>query len=405
MKSKHFRLLWLGQLFANLGDVLYIVGLISILYAAKESAFYLAMLPFLNTFGRFAGGLLFPILLNRYRLTSLLAGSQCYKTVVLFILILWISFQPPSIVWPIFICIWIIAFLDGWAAPAMNALVPRLVKREELVKANSFVAVIYETTQLGGWAFGGLLTVIFHGEHIIWLTFVLFVISSIMMKGIVDETSLKAKRKKCGKRDEIKEGWLLIWNNRFMRSIHIVIVLETAASVVWVAAILYVFVSEVLHVTEAFWGYINAAFFTGLMAGGLCCLKFAFCMERHMRKIVISVSIGISIMTIWFGLNSITWIALILVAFSGFLEQVKRIIINTYIQTEASLEDLPKIYSAQHALISLIFGLFVLMFGAIAEYVSVKMVFIGAGFLLAIAALYMTVHFPAHFKKGAPPYS
>lgn len=405
MKSKHFRLLWLGQLFANLGDVLYIVGLISILYAAKESVFYLTVLPFLNTFGRFAGGMLFPLLVNRYRLTSLLAGSQCYKTVVLFIFILWIGFQPPPIVWPIFICIWIIAFLDGWAAPAMNALVPRLVKREELVKANSFVAVIYETTQLGGWAFGGLLTIIFHGEHIIWLTFILFMMSAIMMKGMKDEAPLKSKRHKPGKREELKEGWLLIWNNRFLRSVHIVIVLETAASVVWVAAILYVFVFEVLQVTEAFWGYINAAFFTGFMAGGLFCLKFAVWLGRHMRNIFICASIGISIVTMWFGFNSITWMALILAAFSGFFEQVKGIIINTYIQTETSLEDLPKIYSAQHALIALIFGLFVLMFGAIAEYVSVKMVFMGAGFLLAIAALYMTVHFTDHFKKRVPPHS
>src|SRR6476661_1067974 len=98
MKSKYFRLLWIGQSVANFGVVLSIVGLISILYSITGSAFSLALLPFFNTIGRFFGGMVSPILINLYRLKTLLIASQISKTTVLFGLCLWISLQSaPSI--------------------------------------------------------------------------------------------------------------------------------------------------------------------------------------------------------------------------------------------------------------------------------------------------------------------
>jgi MFS family permease len=385
MKNKNFRLLWMGQLFANLGDVFYIVGLISILYAAKGSAFYLAMLPFLNTFGRFVSGMASPILLNRYRLTALLAASQFYKTVLLLMLSLWVSFDMHSILWPIFACIFFIAFLDGWAAPAANALIPRLAKRSELLKANSFIAVINETTNLGGWALGGIIVAAINGKNIIWLTLFLFIFSTLLLKGIMDETPFQPRKSKKG--EEIKEGWLLIWKNLLFRRIHFVILIESIAAVVWVAAILYVFVTEVLSVTEAFWGYINAFYFGGLIIGGMYCSKFAGKAGRSSGKMLIISSVGIAVLTAWFGMNTIPWLALVLVACIGFVDQMKGITINTTLQKEASVDELPKIYSAQHALTALFFGFSTLAFGAMAELVSVQLAFIASGLLLAVSCL------------------
>lgn len=111
MKNNSFRFLWIGQLFANLGDVFYVVGLISILYTVTESVMYLAMLPFLNTFGRFISSFISPLLLNKYRLKSLLVSSQLSKTTILLILAIWASFQSSLGIWFIVCCILLIALL------------------------------------------------------------------------------------------------------------------------------------------------------------------------------------------------------------------------------------------------------------------------------------------------------
>ncbi|MEK6454300.1 MFS transporter [Caldifermentibacillus hisashii] len=371
MKSKSFRYLWLGQLLANFGDVFYIVGCISILYGFTSSAFYLGLLPFLNTIDRFISSLLSPILFNKYRLKTLLVGSQTGKTIFLFGLSCFVSFQKEQGIWLVLFLIFLIAFFDGWALPATNAMLPRLVKKEELVKANSFVAVMNQTTQLSGWALGSMLVAFLTGKNVIWLTFVLFVFSTIMMKGIVDNTPFQPAENREKKSEAMKEGWLIIWNN-----------------VVWVAAILYVFVKEIFHVSEAWWGYMNTIYFIGLIVGGLFCTKVSPFIEGRLQLILICTSIGAAVITFLFGLNTYVWLALLLVALSGIIDQMKDLSMTVYIQKEATVDELPKIYGVQQTIISLFFGLSTLVFGAIAEW-NVQFAFYLAGGLLALSSVYL----------------
>ncbi|WP_404451376.1 MFS transporter [Virgibacillus necropolis] len=393
MKNHSFRFLWLGQALANFGDVFYIVGLISILYSVSESVFYLALLPFIVTLGRFLSGFVSPVLFNRYKLKSLLVGSQISKTVILFGLATWVSWQATPTIWLLLVFIFTIAFLDGLAFPATRAMLPRLVEKEEIVKANSFLSVVDQTIQLGGWALGGVIVAMIGGQHVIWITFFLFVVSSIMMLRIVDQTPFRVEEDEKNKLHYVlQEGWRIIWRSPLFRSIHVVIFMETIANVVWIAAIVYVFVTEVLQKTEAWWGYMNASFFVGLIIGGIICSKFSQAIERHLKKLMILSSFGISIVTFLFGLNSIAWIALMLSVVVGVIEQVKSISYETYIQKTATTEELPKLYGAQGALVSITFGLSSLLMGAVAELFGVRYVFLIAGVLLAGAAILLTLN-------------
>jgi len=135
MKSKSFKFLWIGQSLANLGDIFYIVGLISILYAFTESSFVLALVPFFNMLGRFISGMISPLLLNRYPLKTLLVFSQVSKTLLLCFLSLILVFHITSSVFVLIGFAFTIAFLDGWAAPASQSMLPRVVLGNEIMKA------------------------------------------------------------------------------------------------------------------------------------------------------------------------------------------------------------------------------------------------------------------------------
>lgn len=389
MKSTSFRFLWIGQSFANLGDVLYIVGLIAILYSVTESALFLAMLPFLNTFGRFVSGMFAPILLSKHPLKTLLVSSQTSKTIVLLVLSIYLSFHTTPVLWIVLVAIFIISFLDGWANPATHAMLPRLVKKHEIVKANSLISVITDTIQLGGWAVGGILVSLLNGHNVIWLTCVLFIGSSWMMMKIVDKSHFIPSEVNGNTVAVLKSGWIKIWNNPLYKGIHIQITLDAMANVVWVAAIIYVYVFEVLHASEAWWGYINTSFFVGLLIGGAICSKYAIYIENNIRTMMILSSFAVSLVTFLFGFNTVGWLALLIAIMNGLTQQVKGITIDTYLQKEATAEELPNIYSAQSALISLVFGISSLVFGVIAEYLHVKVAFAVAGLLLAIGAVYI----------------
>lgn len=190
--KKSFHFLWISQLFANLGDVFYIVGLISILYQASESPFYMALLPFLNMTGRMISSSLAPLLFNQYRLKQLLVISQALKTVLLFILAV-VSLYTLSVYF-LFIIIFAVAFLDGVAQPASTALIPRIVEKSQLLRANGILSMINESTQLGGWALGGILVAASNGKIVILITLILFILSTMCMLFVIDHTPFKSKR-------------------------------------------------------------------------------------------------------------------------------------------------------------------------------------------------------------------
>ncbi|PTH50029.1 MFS transporter, partial [Staphylococcus arlettae] len=58
--SKNFKNLFYSQLFANTGDILYIVGLISYIYMVTQSATSSALIPVIITIGIFISGFISP---------------------------------------------------------------------------------------------------------------------------------------------------------------------------------------------------------------------------------------------------------------------------------------------------------------------------------------------------------
>ncbi|WP_039041619.1 MFS transporter [Sporosarcina sp. ZBG7A] len=391
MKNQSFRFLWIGQSMANLGDVFYIVGIISVLYSLTESPFALALVPFINMFGRFISGMISPWLLNRFPLKTLLVYSQVCKTALLVVLSILLIFETTSGLFIILMFVGSIAFLDGWAAPASHAMLPRLVPKEQLVKANSFFSIVSETVNLGGWALGGVAVALTSGQFVIFGTVGLYIIATLMMFGIYDPTPFRKKEMEGKRSSELTEGWQIIWRNPLFRSLHVIIIFEAIANVVWIASILYIFVSEVLGQTEAWWGYINTAFFLGMIIGGVICSRFVRGIEDNLQRLLILFSFGISVVTLLFGVTSIPWIAILLVIGNGIVQQLKGIVSETILQKSATTEELPKIYSVQSALISLLFGISSLSFGAIAELWDVRITFILAAILLGLGALFALI--------------
>ena len=383
MRFRSFRFLWIGQSFANAGDVLYIVSLIAVLYQVTGSALYLSLLPFTITTSRFISGMCAPLVLNRCSLKGLLVWSQFAKTILLGILGLcvWLFNLEVSII----LClVFSISFLDGWAAPARNAMLPLIVKESELAKANSFVSVVDQSIQFGGWAAGGILVAATSGPIVIWMTFIMYIASTIMM-AMIEVSDTRDIQSKIS----MMSGWVTIWKQPVLRIVHVMILIESIANVVWIAAILYIYVNEALLKSEAWWGYLNASFFIGLIFGGMLVAKFTRLFEHYMKEILLLASFVVSILTFVFGMNSLPVVAVLLTVISGLVEQVKSIAMVTLVQQKCPRQKLPEVFSAQSALISITFGLGSLLYGYLAEVLSIQFVFILSGILLLGSSLYL----------------
>lgn len=382
--NRNFSLLLIGQSLANIGDVLYIVSVISTIFVLTGSAIAASFVPFTIASSMFISSLLTPLLVEKLNLKWLLAGSQIVKTIFLFILGFMLIGLTAANYYYIFLIIGLIAFFDGCANPIRQTLTPHYVKPEHLIKANGIAETITQIIQAGMWFVGSSLLIIMSSQQLIWLVGCLFVIACILLC-LLESVNHETSEQK-GKLEKIKEGWKTLSNTPVLRRIAWIEFLETIAATVWIAAILYVFVNEALNVDEKWWGFINGANFLGLILGSAYCIKFSSFVEKKIGTFIFVGSFASFLFTILFSINSIPMISLLLSLCVGLFGQIKKIPQQTVIQTSVSKEQLSTVYTSLGAIETGIFGVGSLVMGVLADLLGIRIVFVISGLLLAIVS-------------------
>src|SRR5690606_39002836 len=179
--NKNFSLLLTGQSLANIGDVLYMVGIISAIFGLTGSATAASFVPFTITTSMFVSNLLTPLLIERVNLKWLLAGSQLGKTILIVVLGLLLTGLSETNYYFIFLIISGVALLDGCAKPIMHSMIPQYVNSDKLVQANGIAETVFQTIQTVMWFVGSLFLVLTSPQQIVWIVTILFVISSVLL--------------------------------------------------------------------------------------------------------------------------------------------------------------------------------------------------------------------------------
>lgn len=383
--NRNFSLLLFGLSFADIGDVLYMVSIISTIFILTDSATVASFVPFTITTAMFISSLLTPILIGKVNLKWLLASSQVGKTILLIILGGVFTHITAENYYLVFIVIGLIAFLDGCANPVGNTLIPHYVKREQLLKANGLADTIAQIIQTIMWFVGSLFLIIINQQQLIWIVGGLFFISSIILCLLENVTHESTETTKAA--EQIKAGWKTLSEVPVLKKIVWIELLETIAGTVWIAAILYVFVSDALHVDETWWGFINGAFFVGLIIGSIYCIRYAYLIENKLSLYIFIGSLASAGVTIIFSVNSFPIMALFLSLCVGFFGQIKSIPQQTVIQTSVAKEKLATVYTSLSAIATGIFGVSSLAMGVIADVIGIRVVFLISGFLLILVSL------------------
>lgn len=383
--NKNFSLLMIGQSFANVGDVLYMVSVISIIYDLKGSATAASFVPFTITTCMFISSIITPLLVGKIRLNGLMAGSQIGKTLLLILFGFALTGITASNYYIVFIVIGFIAFLDGCANPIRQTLIPYYVQPEKLMKANGIAETVTQLIQAAMWFVGSMFLLILSPQQLIWFVGCLFIISSFLLCFL--ETVYAKTLESAGKIEQIQEGWKTLFHTPVLRKIALMDLLESLAGTVWIAAVLYVFVSEALEVDQTWWGFINGAFFLGLILGSLYCIKYASYVESKLGIFLLTGAFVNFLLTIVFSLNSIPIFSLVLSFCVGIFTQIKSIPQQTIIQTSIPKEQLSKVYTSLGAIGTGIFGVGSLLMGILTDLLGVRVVFALSGILLAFVSM------------------
>lgn len=374
-----------GQSFANIGDVLYIVSIISVVYNLTGSATTVAFIPFAITTAMFVSSILTPILIVKINLKYLILGSQVGKTFILLGLGL---FLMPNLngtnfylVFPFIIGI---SLLDGCANPLRQTMIPYYVRSEELLRANGIAETSTQIIQVTVWFLGSTLLIFLSANQLILLVAVLFSVASIMLSLLEKVEHIQDKGKSMW--EHLTKGWKTINTTPVLRTVTRIQFLELIADTVWISAIMYVFVDQALQVNETWWGYINGSFFVGVVIGSIYCIRYSTFIEKNLNYFIILSTFSSFIILLGFSLNSLPMVALLLSAFIGISGQLESIPTQTIIQNSVPKENLATVYTSLGTIATGTFGIAALIMGILADLVGIRSVFLIASSLLLLVS-------------------
>lgn len=404
MLTKSFHRLWFSQALSTLGDIWYILALVVTLYNLSGSAFVTALYPLLRSTGMTVGSIITPVITPRFRLSRLLTiclGGQALGLSLLAMYILVCSKEQLSVVLLVGM-VFFISILEGVAGPVRSSLVPLTVLEASLLQANGVLTGVVQTCSLAGWALGSIIVSWLGAGQVVMISALLLCVawgvSSLIRE---NDTVIPQASNASSWFSSIQDGWrqyfrvpklrLLFWMNTW----------EGLFGAVFAGAFLLVFVGQRLHAEEIWWGWINGAYLGGFAIVSLLVSR----LSGQMRSLGMMLTVGsgcYAIITLGFGYTSNPLVALGVMLILGASQSVKDLAERTFIQTSVPASELPPIFAAQSSLISLLYGVSLLLCGWIADTLGIQALyfFAAAGFALSStgAVTFMLVYGPR--QKG-----
>ncbi|GGN98915.1 MFS transporter [Saccharibacillus kuerlensis] len=408
---KSFYWLWSSQTMSNAADILYVTALTVLVLQGTESVVSTILVPFFRIFSQIISGFLAPLMLRKFHLPRLMLLSQGGQLLFFVGLALYVQgIGESASLAVIFALVFVMSFLDGWTTPVRNALVPRLVEKDWLMRANGLISVSDQTVQFAGWGISGVLVAFVGAPRTMLLAGILYAVAFVCTalirepsRGTKNELaeSAQSERPKSTetRREALLEGWRVIGRSRRLRGLTLIDSIDMLGGSVWVGAFTLLFVQEALGKGEEWWGFINAAYFAGAVLGGLLVVALVKRLQRRLFDSMLAGIAGYAVLTIAYAHMTVPAAALLLVLVMGPFAELSMVARRTLIQQSAEEEELPKVLSAQATVLNIIFCASLLGMAKLAEVVGIVNLYLYAGGM-SLLAFAIGIAIRRHFVFG-----
>jgi MFS family permease len=392
--SRDFRLLFSGQLVSMLGNQITIVAVAYQVFRLTGSTFQvgaisLVSLPFLVG-GSLAGGTVGDVVDKR----KLLAWSALGLSVLTGLIAVNAALTHPSLL-ALYLLTALAAGLAGFSNPARNAAVPRLVAGDQLIAAYSLNQTTIQLATVVGPVLGGALVALSfpfaYGADAV--SYLAIFIATLAMSPLPPLAG--ARRPGFG---AIREGFAYLRGRQVLQGVYL---LDLNAMILGMPSALFpAFATERFHGGSFVVGLLFAAPGVGGLLGAFT-TGWVGGVRRRGRAVVIAVAIwGLAIAG--FGLSSVLWVALVLLAIAGWADVISAVLRNTILQQSIGEEFRTRLSSIQMAVVTGGPRLGNFEAGAVAAITSPAFSAVSGGLGCAVGAILLAWRLPKFTNEVAP---
>jgi MFS family permease len=182
-RNPSFVRLFLGRIVTNAGDSIYAVAAMWLVYDLTGSSFYTGIAGFL-VFATQPLQVLVGPLVDRWSLRRVLVGTQFVQLVGVLVVPLAAATGHLS-VWLVIVLMPVLEFLNQFVYPAQHAALPRIVEKDQLVRANSAFSFAYQGVDMVFNAAAGALIALVGAVTLYLFDAVTFAVALVLFVGLV----------------------------------------------------------------------------------------------------------------------------------------------------------------------------------------------------------------------------
>ena len=221
-KNKNFSILLFGRLITNFGDSIYSIATLTLIYTLTKSTFYSGITLFLISFTAILQILISPII-SKFDVKRFLIISQLLQAIILLVITYLICVNKLQIT-TLIIFIVCISFINQIVYPIQLALLPKIVKQEDLVKANSLFSIAYQGSDALFNSVGGFIITVFGTIYAFIINSITFFINSFIFISLSNNLSKNTNTIQENYFSKLSSG-IKIWNTPLLKPLLIGIII------------------------------------------------------------------------------------------------------------------------------------------------------------------------------------
>jgi MFS family permease len=286
----------------------------------------------------------------------------------------------------VFVLSFAIATAGVFFEPAKLAMLPEIVTPGRLLRANSLFSTSENLTEVLGWAFAGLLLASVSTSAAFQLDAVTFAISAaaLLLMRYRAPARAAAERTAHAFWRELREGFRYLADDRGLRANTTMIIVCVAGLGAMYPLTFFFAVNVLVGGTRAF-GALEAVYGAGLLVGSLALTALA----TRVRKGPVMIG-GLLVMGACLALVSATesvWVAAVPYVICGVANAMVLITVDTYLQQVVPAGMRGRVLGTRFTLTQGTYALSILVGGALAGVVDVRILFVVAGAIVVVSAL------------------
>lgn len=398
-KHRNFSLMFFGRIVSNIGDSLYSVAAMLLIYELGGSTFYTGLAGFLSILPRLVEFCSGP-LIDKIPIRSLLIRTQFIQAGLLLLIPLAATIDILSVTL-VLVLTPIISTFNVLIFPAQLAALPKVLPEEQLTKGNSFFSIAYQGVDI---AFNGLAGILFVaiGPFALYLVnsgafligaiifmFLRFQHSPEITSQPQEVTNIKKPLRQIVQEyiNDLKEGLSIIFNSFIKKILYGVIILNLVSSATF--AVFPEF-GLVIGGTE-YVGFLLMASAIGSLSGALLApiLKLD---QKPLGKMYIIGYLFAGCCWTLAAFMPVAWLTLLLYMFAWIPAGALNIVMLTTLQKTAPKKMIGRIFTAATSLSGIAAPIGHLLGGSLGVWIGSALVVSLSGVIVLLVAIYWFIN-------------